>query len=116
MRILLTTAFFLVITGCSSSPSFVGTWHADNLPEEGMPDDDATRSTVVINEDGTFGAAFDNADGDLVIGFNGTWSELESGGIRMVIPNGPEGMATLLDQDTLLATGQGAAVRFQRQK
>ena len=115
MRMIFTIGLFFAIAGCSSAPSFVGTWHAGNLTVEGMPDG-ASSSTVVINRDGTFGATFDNAAGDLVAGANGTWSAMESGGIKMVVPDGPEGTATLLDEDTMLAAGEGGAIRFQRQQ
>lgn len=114
MRRLACLAVICLVSGCSS-PSFVGQWHTDTLPPEGMPDS-AASLTMIIQPDQTFSVMFDDADGTMVVGVNGSWTQVSESQIALSVPDGPEGTAEMLDPDTILAAGNGGAVRMQRQK
>jgi hypothetical protein len=104
----------MLLSGCSAS-SYVGRWHASPVAGKGVPNE-ADSLTFILNDDHTFAAMADDAEGNLIVGATGSWTELSADQIKISAVDGPEGTGQLIDKNTLLVAGKGAAFRLERQK
>lgn len=115
MRLFMLLVICGLCSACTSSP-FVGTWHTDHLPAQGMPEA-ATSSTAVFHNDGACVATFMDAQDNLVIGVNGKWTQVSDSQIDITSAQfDSTATGTLLDKNALLIAGDGVAVRYERQQ
>ncbi|MEX0654431.1 MAG: hypothetical protein WD534_03475 [Phycisphaeraceae bacterium] len=110
---LLLCAALVTLVGCSSSPSVVGQWYTDAVPQGGPLG--AQSLTLHVNEDQTFAASLDGEQGQSLAALTGVWQPLSEREITFKASQGLEGKAQLVDQSTLFVSATDSpSVRLQR--
>lgn len=114
--LMLGVGLVLFAAGCSTTkPGYVGAWECRELPAD-VQEDDMQAMSVYITEQGAFSLVGETADGTASQGANGTWKTNAVGGISIIVEEDESVTGQLLDDDTLLLSGSGQAVKFTRKK